>query len=270
MGTKIYHAITPEVRDQTGLQLCGRHRDGRYQYRSVPVINQWRGNISTLTHMERAGLAVCHALAKLMRPGVTTTIYPMTKSKSFRGFGSYNSERLWLCKGILGRIGYLYLDPNGLGYTPYRRRAADGVLHEERRAPSACGDFDTLAHEMGHNTQRGGKPHGSEFREAHNKMRVAMDRVLLKGWPALDMRKLRDSVAPHLVKKAAKKKRREVAASETRTAKWTKKVNAAERNLDKWRKALAKAERMITKWEKALRHARVFLAKAQADEEVQA
>ena len=83
MGTKIYHPITPEVRDQTGLKLCGRHRDGRYQYRSVPVINQWRGNISTLTHMERAGLAVCHALAKLMRPGVTTVIYPMTKSNRY-------------------------------------------------------------------------------------------------------------------------------------------------------------------------------------------
>jgi hypothetical protein len=259
MGTKIYHPITPEARDQTGLNLCGRHADGRYQYHSKSVLGHY--NIISLTHDERVGLALCYALAKRMRPGVTTAIYPMTKTRSASGWGSFKWAYLWLMKPHLAGLGRCYIN----GDSPETMR-----WKTDYRA-----GLSVLAHEMGHNTQHlelggPGKPHGPQFRAAHGKMRVAMDRVLHKGWPKLDMRKLRDSVAPHLVKKAAKQMRREVAASETRSAKWAKKVDAAERNLDKWRKALVKAERMIAKWEKALRHARVFLAKAQADEEVQA
>ena len=252
MGRKIYHPISPEVQDQTGLTLCGRHQDGRYQYRSYSVFHQ--NNVMSLTHEQRVGLALCYALAKLMRPGTTTAIYPMTRSNRYRGFGSYGTARLWLTRPALGSVGRMYLE----GDDPA----------EYNSIP--C--LNTLAHEMGHNTQheatgRSGRPHGPEFKAAFSKMRVAMQSVLSKGWPKLDMRKLRDSVAPHLAAKVAKKKRREVAASETRVTKWTRKLAAASRNYEKWAAAKEKAERLMVKHYKAVRHAEVFLNRALRDEE---
>ena len=233
MPTKIFHEITPEVRDQTGLYLCGRHADGRYQYRSESVLGD--GNVVTLTHEERVGLAVCYALAKLMRPGVTTSIYVMTKTRG--------RPRLWLMKPDLGAMGRAYL------------------AGAEPQATS------TLAHEMGHNTQRrGSKPHGPEFDAAHLQMRLAMQRALAKGWPKLDMRRLRDSVAPHLTKKVAKKQRRDAAASESRVARWTRTLANAEKLLAVWRKKLAAAERKVAAWEKKVKHAQTHLARATRDE----
>ena len=247
MGRKIYHPISPEVKDQTGLTLCGRHADGRYQYRSVSVFHQ--RNIVSLTHEERVGLAGCHALAKLMRPGVTTVIYPMTRSNRYRGFGSRSDARLWLNRPALRSVGRMYIE---------------GDDPAEYDIP--C--LDTLAHEMGHNTQpTGTRPHGPEFKAAHSKMRVAMQSALSKGWPKLDMRKLRDSVAPHLVAKTAKKKRKEVAASETRVAKWTRTLASAEKLLATWRKKLTAAERKVAAWEKKVRHAQKLLDRAIRDEE---
>ena len=73
MGTKIYHPITPEVRDQPGLKLCGRHKDGGYQYRSYSVFHA--NNVVTLTHTERVGLAICAKLAP------HADVYPMTRSR---------------------------------------------------------------------------------------------------------------------------------------------------------------------------------------------
>ena len=107
MGTKIYHPISPEVQDQTGLALCGRHQDGRYQYRSVSLFHH--RNVMSLTHNERVGLALCYALAKKMRPGTATAIYPMTKTNSASGWGSYGSARLWLMKPHLAELGRHYI-----------------------------------------------------------------------------------------------------------------------------------------------------------------
>lgn len=257
MGRKIYHPISPEVKDQTGLTLCGRHADGRYQYRSVSVFHQ--RNIMSLNHEQRVGLAICHALAKLMRPGTTTAIYPMTKTRSASGWGSYGMARLWLMKSDLFWLGMQYLKGNA----PSSFRSARG------RYPGA---LDTLAHEMGHNTQhyatgRRGRPHGPEFKAAFSKMRVALHGALSKGWPKLDMRKLRDSVAPHLAAKVAKKKRREVAASESRVTKWTRTLASAEKLLATWRKKLTAAERKVAAWEKKVRHAQKLLDRAIRDEE---
>jgi hypothetical protein len=257
MGRKIYHPISPEVQDQTGLKLCGRHQDGRYQYRSYSVFHQ--NNVMSLTHEQRVGLALCYALAKLMRPGTTTAIYPMTKTRSASGWGSYGGATLWLMKSDLFWLGMQYLKGNA----PSSFRTRSG------RYPGA---LNTLAHEMGHNTQhyatgRRGRPHGPEFEAAFSKMRVAMQSVLSKGWPKLDMRKLRDSVAPHLAAKVAKKKRKEVAASESRVAKWTRKLAAASRNYERWAAAKEKAERLMVKHQRAVRHAEVFLNRALRDEE---
>ena len=252
MGTKIYHPTKTETKDQTGLDLCGRHQDGRYQYRSLSVFH--RHNVVSMTHTQRVGLAVAYALAKLMRPGTTTVIYPMTKHKRYAGFGTYGRPRLWLSPVLLHGIGDAYLKDE-------RPRIADIREHYWD-----CGKSDealgVLAHEMGHNTQRGGKPHGPEFKAAEIKMRLAMKDALGKGWPKLDMRKLRDSVAPHLAAKAAKQKRKEIAATETRVTKWTKKLNNAEANLERWTAQKEKADRMMKKHEKAMRHAQVFLTKA--------
>ena len=94
-----------------------------------------------------------------------------------------------------------------------------------------------------------------------------MKSALSKGGPKLDMRKLRDSVAPHLVAKTAKKKRKEVAASETRVSKWTRTLASAEKLLATWRKKLTAAERKVTAWEKKVRHAQTLLDRAIRDEE---
>jgi|TARA_R110000824_G_scaffold379777_1_gene571872 hypothetical protein len=251
MGTKIYHPISPEVQDQTGLALCGRHQDGRYQYRSVSLFHH--RNVMSLTHNERVGLALCYALAKKMRPGTATAIYPMTKTNSASGWGSYGSARLWLMKPHLAELGRHYIDGDGPEALRWKTGYRTGL--------------SVLAHEMGHNTQRlehggPGKPHGPQFDAAHIKMRLALKDALRKGWPKLDMRKLRDRVAPHLAAKASKQKRKEVAASETRVTKWTRKLTNAEANLERWTAQKEKADRMIKKHEKAMRHAQVFLTKA--------
>lgn len=264
MATKIHYPITTEVLDQTGLTLCGRHKDGRYQYRSYSVL--CHANIVTLSHSQRVGLAVCFALAKLMRPGVTTEVFPMSRHRVYSGFGVVGHARLWLAPPLLDALGRSYLADT------IPKLAATRRYYPAHLMDCASEALSVLAHEMGHNTQHleeggPGKPHGAQFKVAESKMRLAMRRALSKGWPKLDMRKLRDSVAPHLAKQAAKKKRQKAAACESREFKWQKKVAAAERNLEKWRKALAKAERMVVRWEKALRHCRLFLAKAQAGEE---
>ena len=257
MGTKIYHPISPEAKDQTGLYLCGRHKDGRYQYRSEPVIGH-ASNIVSVTQEQRVGLAVCYALAKLVRPGTTTVIYPMTKHNRYEGFAC-GSAKLWLSPVLLHGIGVAYLDRE-------KPKVADIRTHA-----SGCGKADealgVLAHEMGHNTQRGGKPHGPEFKAAHTQMRLAMKDALSRGWPKLDMRRLRDSVAPHLAAVAAKKKRKEVAASEPRASKWARTLDNAEKLLAIWKKRLAAAERKVAAWEKKVRHARRHLDRALSERE---
>ena len=247
MGRKIYHPISREIKDQTGLWLVGRHDDGRYQYRSVSVWDDY--NIVSLTHEERVGLAVCYALAKLMRPGVTTEIYPMTKARSAMGYGLYNRPRLWLTKSDLFWMGRAYLE------SPCKRVVITTT------------SFNTLAHEMGHNTQRGGsKPHGVEFDAAHLKMRVAMKSAVAKGWPKLDMRKLSDSVAPHIRAKELKRKRKSVAASESGESRWTRTLASGEKNLAGWEKKLAAAERKVAAWKKKVKHAQTHLSRAQTKE----
>ena len=248
MGCKIHHPIAGrEKLDQTGLRLCGRHEDGRYLYRNVSVMYR-TSNVIALTQEQRIGLALCKNLALLTRPDVNTKVYVMTMSKSAKGYGSYNQPLLWLQREDLGHLGKLYL----AGKRP--RTATEQGL-------------STLAHEMGHNTQvTPSKPHGPEFDRAHIKMRHALLKVLRKGWK-IDLRKLRDTVAPHLAKKVAKQKRREVAASETRTVKWQRKLAAAERNYAKWLKTQEKAERMVAKWGKEVRHSNTYLVRAIREEQ---
>ena len=256
MATKVHHPV-PEVRDQTGLVICGRHADGRYQYRSVSVLDH--RNVVALTHEQRVGLALCYAIAQGMRPGRKTTVYPMTRDQRTQGYGGYNSTEFWITRSQLGQLGKAYLD----GHEPSLGKARG---YASAGAASSGEGLRVGAHEMGHNTQMGGRPHGRQFDEAHARMRVAMKKVLYKGWPKLDMRKLRDSVAPHLVKLAAKKARKSVAASESRVVKWTRTFAQAEKKLLLWEKALIYAERKVAAWQKKVRHAQRFLDKATQEE----
>ena len=244
MGTKIYHPAKTEEQDQTGLILAGRHTDGRYQYRSVSLFRH--RNIVTLTHAERVGLAVCKAIAFSARRR-KTVIYPLTKSSSASGWGTYGSPQLWLQRSSLGAVGKLYAEK------------ATGIRTHN------CSAIDLLAHEMGHNVQRPGtKPHGPEFQAAFTKMRVEVNRVLAKGWPKIG--RMQDSVAPHLRAKLAKVQRRQAAASESRTSKWSRALELAEKNLAAWERKHAAAERKVASYEKKVRHAQRFLDRAVEEE----
>ena len=230
----------------------GRHKDGRYMYRSISVMYHAR-NVVALTHEQRVGLAVCKAIALLARPGVSTDVYPMTRERGALGYGSYNASRVWLQRPLLAGIGREYL----AGTSPTMRHMPGRYCQDA---------LDTLAHEMGHNTQKGGKPHGPEFREADAKMRTAILNALVPGWPKVPMSKLRDSVGPAQRKAATKRKRKEVAACESRSSKWSKKVASAEQLLATWEAKQSAAANRVTKWRKALAHAERHLARAQDDE----
>lgn len=242
--TRIHHPISPEVVDQTGLTLCGRHKDGRFLYRSISV---WHDcNVVALTHEERVGLAVSLAFAK-QAVSRTPVIYPMTRRGRYQGWGRIGGSTLWLQRPLLGNLGRSFLG----GEKPTLKNQCLAVL----------------AHELGHNTQpMRSKPHGPEFDKAHVNMRVALAKAIHRGWPKLDMRKLRDKQAPHLAKSAAKKRRRVAAAGETRVAKWTRTLAAAEKLLASWKKRLASAERKVATWEKKVKHAQTCLDRAVGDE----
>ena len=248
MATKIHFPAKKTSRDQTGLVLVGRHTDGRYQYQSQSCFCQ--GNVSSMTHSERVGLALVQAALVEALPVVSGHYegYPMTKSSRYIGYGTFGRPRMWLAKWILSYIGGRFLSGSS------------------SRESWESGEWSTVAHERGHNSQNGGRPHGPEFKKAEAHARAALQAVLWHRWPKLDMRKLRDSTAPHLVKRAAKKERKEQAACMTLSSKWEAKVKNAQTRLAAWESKLSRAENGVAKWEKDLAKAERWLAKAQEKE----
>lgn len=232
MTCKVTHRAKKRTNDQTGLTLAGRHADGRYVYESLSVMRSW--TTVGLTHEQRVGIAVCRAIAKLMNR--ETRVYPMTRESGNQGYGTFGACQLWITRPQLGSIGKAFLA---------------GVQ------PVVTGEFvvyglSTFAHEMGHNLQRPGtKPHGPEFDAAHQRMRILMRKVLAKGWPKLDMRKLRDSEPPSVTKRKAKQR---VAAS--------KKALSAH---DKWTAKLASASARVARYEEEASRVAKLLARAQRD-----
>jgi hypothetical protein len=181
MKSKVHHPV-PRKEDATGLTLVGRHDDGRYQYEVLTCAYNTR--VASLTHARRVGLAIIRA-ALMEAYGVSYyEVYPLLKdSSTYRGFGSLQMNRMWLKGDILGQIGVSYLQ----GKTTKESWNDDAWY------------WETVAHEAGHNHQPlRSKTHGPEFNKAHAMASVLLWKVLHKGWPKLDMRKLRDSVAPHL------------------------------------------------------------------------
>ena len=242
MATKIHYPAKAERRDATGLTLVGRHTDGRYQYISQSVFHA--RNVASLTHAERVGLALVRSALCRAYECDWYRVYPMTKANRYQGFGTFYVRRMWLNKNDLHNIGQAFL--NG----------------KSAKEAWALGYWHTVAHEAGHNHQDGGRPHGREFRRAEADALMRLGKVLSRGWHAPDMRQMRDSAAPHITAKRAKKKRRVVAASQTLTSKWEGKVKNAEGRLAAWQTKLSRAESAVAKWERELAKAQRWLAKA--------
>jgi len=188
MATKIHYPAKVEKQDATGLTLVGRHTDGRYQYRSLSVFQD--RNVANLTHAERVGLALVRSALCRAYECDWYRVYPMTKANRYWGYGTFYVRRMWLNKNDLHNIGQAFL--NG----------------KSAKETWALGYWHTVAHEAGHNHQDGGRPYGREFNRAEAEARMRLAKVLHRGWGAPDMRKMRDSVAPHLAAKAAKQRRR--------------------------------------------------------------
>ena len=172
---EIHYRVRNPKRDLTGLKLVGRHRDGAYQYESVSVLHD--ENIVNLTHRERVGLAVCYQLCSQVYGDYS--VYPMTRN-GHGGFGTRGGKELWLNRqGVLDWVGSKFLE----GVDPLE--AFDK------------GCLNTLCHEIGHNYQSGGKPHGPEFRTAMKLARKKIRGWLWdNGWPKLNKKFLEDSVPP--------------------------------------------------------------------------
>ena len=181
MKPKIHHPV-PSKKDATGLTLVGRHDDGRYQYEIETTVGDL--SIASMTHPERVGLAIVRA-SLLQAFGPHYYIYPLLRSSNWQGYGLKGRKTMWLERTILHHIGRSFLRGE-----PLRKGWDDG-------------DWSTVIHEAGHNHQPYmSKPHGPEWRKAEAWCRCELWKVLYRGWPKLDMRKLRDSVAPHLRRKA--------------------------------------------------------------------
>ena len=181
MKPKIHHPV-PRKEDATGLTLVGRHDDGRYQYEIETTFCDL--SIASITHRQRVGLAIVRA-ALLQAFGPHYDVYPLLRSNHAVGYGHKGRKVMWLERSILHEIGSSFLRGE-----PLRKGWDDG-------------DWSTVIHEAGHNHQPyASKPHGPEWRKAEAWCRCELWKVLYRGWPKLDMRKLRDSVAPHLRRKA--------------------------------------------------------------------
>lgn len=169
---KIHTKLKPKA-DQTGLWLLGRNRDGRYQYQSVSVFR--RSNIVNLTHEARVGLAVTRKL--LDQTFGRYDVYPMTRNGGGAiGYGEIGQRRMWIVRYELESIGRAFL-------------AKKDIREQWKR-----GRFSTVVHEAGHNLQeRCTRPHGPEFKAAEVRAHRMLEATIWKGWPKLDMRKLRDS-----------------------------------------------------------------------------
>lgn len=163
--------------DQTGLKLAGRRVDGRYVYCSISGMDHY--NTVALTHAQRVGLALCRAVVAGITPATprrTFNIYPMTRESGAWGYATQGGTRMWLQRPMLGELGQALMDS----------------APAPRTYSSKC--LDTLAHELAHNQQpTTTKSHGPEWDSLYTKNRVAIDALMHKGWPKLDMRKLRDS-----------------------------------------------------------------------------
>ena len=186
MQPKIHHPV-PRKKDATGLTLVGRHNDGRYQYEVLTIA--YNSSIASLSHTRRVGLAIIRAALAEAYGVRYYEVYPMLKDNAtYRGYGTLDRNRMWLKGDILAQIGHSFLS----GKTTKQSWKEDAFY------------WSTIAHEAGHNHQpRASKPHGPEFRKAEAEANMLLWKVLYKGWPKLDMRKLRDSVAPHLRGKRA-------------------------------------------------------------------
>jgi hypothetical protein len=232
MTAKITYPVKQRKKDQTGLTYAGRHEDGRYIYESLSVMRDWTH--VALTHDQRVGVAVCRAIAKAMDR--ESRIYPMTRESGNLGYGTYGRRQLWITRPQFGSIGKAYL----AGKKPVRDATFEVY------------GLRTFAHEMGHNEQRPGtKPHGPEFDKAHQTMRILMRKALAKGWPKLDMRKLRDSATPGVTKRKAKVR---VAASKAATS-----------THDRWVEKLARASARVERYEQEASRVEKLLARAQRD-----
>jgi len=237
-GTGIHYPIKNPKKDLTGLIFLGRNRDGRYTYESFGTSH--REMIVNLTHEERVGVAVLHEIgSKVYGP---YEVNPM-KDGGYYGRGSYGQRRMWIAKRLLKRIGKSYL-------------RGDDIIEALED-----GFFSTFIHEIGHNRQKGGRPHGPEFRRAMDMASVDVGAWIKKnGWPKLG--KLKDTKPDHIKKAEAKKARKAEAASEPRSSKWKRSLVNAESKLKEWQAKQRRAEALVSKWEKKVAHSQRWLAKA--------
>jgi hypothetical protein len=166
-----------------GFKLTEKHKDGSFTY-SGNLTHSMRLREVNLHNSERVGLLMCNLIGQVVGCH-NHRVYVQERGIRRYGSGCMYGTQVWIRRDFLQHLGWHVLnmeDPPSF---------AVPVSATWKAPMDAAGALGLLAHEFGHNLQRGGPPHGADFRAAAIKVGQEMKWALVRGWPKFDRRKFR-------------------------------------------------------------------------------